>query len=72
MTIFLSKKQLVKIIPYSMTHIQRMISKDQFPRPVKPSGYAAKEPRNAKCFWVEEEVQQWMSEQIADRDSVAP
>ena len=69
---FLSKKQLVELIPYSATHIQRLIDKDLFPRPVKPSGYAEQEPRNSKCFWVEEEVQQWMKQQVADRDSVTP
>lgn len=70
---FISKKQLLAMIPYSWTHIQRLIEAGLFPEPAKPNGYAVKEPKNAKSFWDYDEIVQWMDHWLEKRDSkVAP
>jgi predicted DNA-binding transcriptional regulator AlpA len=60
----LTKKQLLKLVPYSHTHIARLELEEKFPRRIKPYG-----GRNGKAFWVREEVDNWIQDQIDQRDN---
>ena len=57
---FLSKKQVLALVPYSYTHIQRLIQAGHFPKPVKHMAYGRSDPSKCKVFWVEDEIQDWM------------
>lgn len=62
----LSKKQLLERVPYSPQHILRLENAGLFPRRIKPGGNS----RNSKCFWVANEVEDWIQGHIANsRDS---
>lgn len=60
----LTKKQLLKLVPYSHTHVARLEIEGKFPRRIKPYG-----GRNGKTFWVREEVDAWIQDQIDKRDN---
>jgi predicted DNA-binding transcriptional regulator AlpA len=60
----LTKKQLLKLIPYSHTHVARLELDGKFPKRLKPYG-----GRNGKAFWVREEVDNWIQDQIDQRDN---
>ena len=60
----ITKKQLLKLVPYSPPHIQRLEKAGKFPKRIKPYG-----GRNGKTFWVREEVDDWIQDQIDIRDS---
>lgn len=51
-------------VPYSTTHINRLIRAGEFPRPVK-FGSA----RNSKRAWVKGEVEEWLLQFVSIRDS---
>lgn len=52
-----------KGIGWSRTHVYRMVNAGKFPKPVKlAEGTAA---------WVENEVDRWLDERIAERDGKA-
>ena len=60
----ITKKQLLNLVPFCHTHIQRLEKAGKFPKRVKP--YRG---RNGKAFWVREEVENWIQDQIDIRDS---
>ena len=60
----ITKKQLLKLVPYSHTHVQRLENDGKFPRRLKPYG-----GRNGKAFWLREEVDIWIQDQIDIRDN---
>ena len=66
---FVSKAQLLQMVPYSYAHIQRLEEAGQFPRRVKHLGYARKQPRFCKAFWIEQEVLDWMQTLVDARDT---
>ena len=49
-----------KGIPYSRTHIKRLINEGKFPKPIKLSDW--------RRAFVEEEIDAWIAERIAERD----
>lgn len=57
---FMSKDQLLEIIPISRSTLYLLIRKGRFPKPVKFYGRAA--------AWVKKEVDDWIKERMADRD----
>ncbi len=59
---FLSKRQVLDLVPYSPQHIQRLEDAGAFPKRIKLGNGG----RNAKAFWVEQEVLDWM-QVLADR-----
>lgn len=59
---FLSKRQVLDLVPYSPQHIQRLEDAGTFPKRIKLGNGG----RNAKAFWVEQEVLDWM-QALADR-----
>ena len=63
-TQFITKKQLLEIVPFSHTHVLRLEYEGKFPRRIKPYG-----GRNGKAFWVLEEIEDWIQSQIALRDN---
>lgn len=60
MTRLLSKKQVREKVLYSPAHIARLEEAGKFPKrvPIGPG----------RVGWVEEEVEQWLLQRIADRD----
>ena len=51
-------------VGFCNTHLLRLEEAGLFPKRCKPfSG------RNGKCFWVREEVLEWIQEQIDNRDT---
>lgn len=65
---FVSKAQLMQMVPYSFTHIARLEAAGQFPKRIKPTGYARKNTDYCKVFYVEQEVLDWMQELVDARD----
>lgn len=61
----LSKRQVLDLVQYSPQHIQRLEHAGQFPKRLKLGNGG----RNAKAFWVEQEVLDWIGEHIARRDA---
>jgi len=59
----ITKKQLLNLVPYSHTQVARLENDGKFPRRIKPYG-----GRNGKTFWVLEEVENWIQDQIVQRD----
>ena len=55
----LTKKQVREIVGFSFAHIDRMIVAGTFPLKVKV-GF--------RVFWVESEIQEWITCRIAERD----
>ena len=64
---FLSKKQVMDLVPYSYAHIQRLEEAGLFPKRVKHLGYARKNTEYCKAFWVEQEVLDWMQALVDER-----
>ena len=62
----ITKAQLLEIVPFSSTHIARLEDAGAFPKRLKP--YPG---RNGKSFWVLEEVESWIQDQIEKRDKKA-
>ena len=60
----LSKKGVLDLVPYSPQHIQRLEDQNRFPKRLKLGNGG----RNAKAFWVEQEVLDWIQAQIDRRD----
>ena len=60
----LSKKAVLDLVPYSPQHIQRLEDADLFPKRIKLGNGG----RNAKAFWVEQEVLDWIQAHIERRD----
>lgn len=56
----LSKKMVLEMVPYSPQHIQRLEDAGAFPKRIKLGNGG----RNAKAFWVAEEVYAWIQDQI--------
>ena len=61
----LRPRQLFKKVPYSPVHILRLEKVGKFPKRIKlnPDGYAV--------GWIEEEVDQWIADRVAERDAAA-
>ena len=60
----LSKKEVLNLVPYSPQHIQRLEDAGLFPKRIKLGNGG----RNAKAFWVEQEVLDWIQGHIDRRD----
>ena len=60
----LSKRQVLDLVPYSPQHIQRLEDAGLFPKRIKLGNGG----RNAKAFWVEQEIHDWIQAQIDRRD----
>ncbi len=63
----LSKKQLLEMVPYSDSHIQRLEKQGLFPKRIKDTRFAEKAPSYAKAFWVEQEVLDWIQALMDER-----
>lgn len=59
----LTKKQLKEKVGYSLSHIDRLEKSGEFPKRVKPFGL------NGRAFYVDEEVDDWITQLIMERDS---
>ena len=60
----LSKKQVLELVPYSPQHLQRLEHQNRFPQRIKPGNGG----RNAKAFWPEQEVLDWIQRHLDDRE----
>lgn len=60
----LSKRQILDLVPYSPQHIQRLENTGLFPKRMKLGNGG----RNAKAFWVEQEIQDWIQALIDRRE----
>jgi len=65
---FVSKAQLMQMVPYSFTHIARLEAAGLFPKRIKPTGFARKNTDYCKVFYVEQEVLDWMQKLVDARD----
>ena len=61
-----SKKELKSIygVPYSFAHIARLEVAGEFPKRVKLGA--------CRVAWIAEEVQDWIDECVANRDTTTP
>lgn len=59
----LSKRQLREIVLYSPQHIARLEQAGKFPKRVQLGP--------ARVGWIEEEVMEWLSQRIRERDKHA-
>ena len=61
-----SKKELKSIygVPYSFAHIARLEVAGEFPKRVKLGA--------CRVAWLAEEVQDWIDERVANRDTTTP
>lgn len=57
----LSKKQVRETVLYSPAHIARLEAAGQFPKRVRLGA--------GRVGWVDEEVQDWLRQRIAERDT---
>ena len=64
-TTFLSFEELrsVKTIPFSKTHLYRLIALRRFPRPVKLGA--------TRVAFIEAEIDAWIAARVAERDAAA-
>ncbi len=62
----LSKRQVLDLVPYSPQHIQRLEDAGLFPKRMKLGNGG----RNAKAFWVEQEILDWIQD-FMDRREVS-
>ena len=60
----LSKRQVLNLVPYSPQHVQRLEDQNRFPKRIKLGNGG----RNAKAFWVEQEVLDWIQGHVDRRD----
>lgn len=58
-----SQLRPVKGIPYSREHLRRLVKARRFPRPIN-LGHRS----NARHAWLEEEIDQWLADRMAERD----
>lgn len=56
--VFIPIADVVKIVPISRATVFRMISRDEFPKPVS---------FGKRSFWVEAEVRKWIDNQVDGR-----
>ena len=56
----LTKRQVKEVVGFSFAHIDRLENERRFPFRVRV-GF--------RVFWVESEIQRWITERIAERDS---
>jgi prophage regulatory protein len=61
MTKLLSKKAVRERVCYSPQHIARLEAVGQFPKRVRLG--------QGRVAWVEEEIEEWIQQRIADRDA---
>jgi prophage regulatory protein len=61
----ITKSQLLEMVPWSHTHILREEKAGRFPKRIKPGEGG----RNAKSFWVREEIEDWIQQHIDRRDN---
>jgi len=61
-----SKKELKSLygVPYSFAHIARLEVAGQFPKRIKLGA--------CRVAWLAEEVQNWIDERVANRDTTSP
>ena len=61
-----SKKELKSLygVPYSFAHIARLEATGQFPKRIKLGA--------CRVAWLSEEVQSWIDERVANRDTTSP
>ena len=61
-----SKKELKSLygVPYSFAHIARLEVTGQFPKRIKLGA--------CRVAWLAEEVQNWIDERVANRDTTSP
>ncbi len=61
-----SKKELKSLygVPYSFAHIARLEAAGQFPKRIKLGA--------CRVAWLAEEVQSWIDERVANRDTTSP
>lgn len=55
----ITRKQLVEVVPYSLTHIARLEMASHFPRRIKLGP--------CRVGWVESEVNDWIAARVAER-----
>lgn len=60
---FISKQQAKLITGLSPTHLKRLEDANRFPRSVKLGPH-----ENSRRMYVEEEVVEWVTDRIAERD----
>lgn len=58
----LTKRQVIEKVGYSGQHIMRLMKEGKFPKCIKPGGVP-----NAKVFWLEEVVNDWINRQVEAR-----
>jgi prophage regulatory protein len=63
MTRIIRKKELLKMVPFSATHIARLEAEGRFPRRIRFSG--------TRVGWIESEVEDWI-EMWKETRSVPP
>jgi prophage regulatory protein len=61
-----TKKELKSLfgVPYSFAHIARLEAAGQFPKRIRLGA--------CRVAWLAEEVQHWIDERVASRDTVSP
>jgi prophage regulatory protein len=57
----ISKKQLRELVLYTPQHVQRLENAGKFPKRVRLGAN--------RVGWIEQEVLEWLSERIAERDA---
>lgn len=66
---FLSVKHVQQLVPFSKTQLLRMVKEGRFPGYFRPGARAAKrDPKNAKLFWLESDVLEWMQLELEARN----
>lgn len=58
----ITRKELLSIVPYSMTHIDRLEADGKFPRRVKLG-----DGRGGRVAWVRSEINDWLGDLILNR-----
>jgi len=66
-TKLLRLNQVRELVPYSKSALYGMISRGEFPKPVKIGA----SPKSRASFWVAEEVYSWLDERLAEARSAA-
>ena len=66
MSKLLTKKQVLDLVPYSPQHILRLEQVGAFPKRLKLGNGG----RNAKAFWVEQEIQDWIQNLVDRREDL--
>jgi prophage regulatory protein len=61
MTQFLRMHEIIARVPFSRTHIYRLIARGEFPQNVKVGA--------RRVAWIETEVDAWLAVRVAQRDA---